>query len=153
MICSAKPRTSSSGPGPVGVAAGVAEVDEVLGREEVDERPGDGEAPKPLSNIPIGRSSTPRRLRRRRRAASRSRRPGRRSHTCVGRPAHGPAVGHRHAVEAVAELLRHPGAADVGVLALDPHPLDAVDAEGGVGEGAGWRAVARPCPMWSTCTQ
>ena len=43
----ANARTSSSGRGPVGVPAGVADVDEVLGRQQVDEGPGHGEAAEP----------------------------------------------------------------------------------------------------------
>ena len=41
-------------PRPVGVAAGVPHVDEVLGREQVDQRPGDRQAPKTAIEHPYG---------------------------------------------------------------------------------------------------
>ena len=77
VICSANPRTSSSGRGPVRVAAGVAQVDEVLGREEVDQRPGDGEAAEAAVEHADRAVVHPRRLRRGLVARSRSRRPAR----------------------------------------------------------------------------
>src|SRR3546814_18678229 len=44
-------------------------------------------------------------------------------------------VGHARAFEPVTQLLGHPGAAVVGVLALDADPLHAGHLERGIGEG------------------
>ena len=60
VICAAKPRTSS-GPRPVWIAAGVAYVDDVLEGRRSIRALATVSPPKPLSNIPMGRSSMSRR--------------------------------------------------------------------------------------------
>ena len=47
-------------PGPVGVPAGVADVDEVLAGQQVDQRPRHGEPAEPAVEHPDGRGSTDR---------------------------------------------------------------------------------------------
>ena len=54
VIWWANSATSSSGRGPYGYRAGVAQVDQVLARQQVDERPGDGQATEPGVEHPDG---------------------------------------------------------------------------------------------------
>src|SRR5690606_28553751 len=95
---------------PVGVAAGVAQVDEVLGRQEVDQRTGHGEATEAAVEHPDRPVVHTTRLRRRAPAAAD---PGR----ALDPPDLGGAARARPVsrlddpLVAEAELLGHPGAA------------------------------------------
>src|SRR3546814_3009665 len=99
--------------------------------------------PKPLSNIPMARSSTTLRLRTRVLTQDTGHRPVAALHD-PGLGGSGRAravVGHARAFEPVTQLLGHPGAAVVGVLALDADPLHAGHLEREIGRAHGCTQV------------
>src|SRR3546814_1484904 len=93
--------------------------------------------PKPLSNIPMARSSTTLRLRTRVLTQDTGQRPVAARHDPglggSGRAQAG--VGHARAFEPVAQLIGRPGAAVVGVRELVADPRPAWDLERGIGGG------------------
>src|SRR3546814_16690386 len=93
--------------------------------------------PKPLSNIPMARSSTTLRLRTRVLTQDTGHRPVAALHDPgLGGSGRARAVaGHARAFEPVTQLLGPPGPAEVGVLALAADPLPAGHLERGLGAG------------------